>query len=396
MTRPPEPVPPRSPTASFAVVVPVPRERGIAVRYAVAIGVTLLALAVAFPIAAYLRRVTFVLFWPAVIFAAWFGGVGPAVLASVVSVLLADYFLIGPPSQLSVTSPEDLIPLVAFLFASTGVALLTDATRTARRTAAQAAARNAELAHELELQAAELEQQLEESQALSEELEQSTEELAERTAAAETAETFTKGILDSIAHPFVVHDADWRFRYINEAAGAVFRASPRASHDAPIGRVLWEVYPDIVGTVFEREMRRAATERRPVTFEGLYAARSEWFALSCFPLADGGVATQWIDITARRRADEAERYLTRATQVLGSSLDYETTLRQLAQVVVPELADWCAVHIVEEDGVPRELAVAHVDPEKVAWAREISRRYPPRLDAPTGVPNVLRTVQPEI
>ena len=182
----------------------------------------------------------------------------------------------------------------------------------------------------------------------------------------------------------------------NESAAAVFRQSPRASHDPPIGRVLWDVYPDIVGTVFEREMRRAATERRPVTFEGFYPARGEWFALSCFPLADGGLATQWIDITTRRRAEEAERYLTRASQALGSSLDYETTLRQLAQVVVPELADWCAVHIVEEDGVPRELAVAHVDQEKVTWASEISRRYPPRLDAPTGVPNVLRTAQPEI
>src|SRR6476469_8972340 len=396
MKRSPEPVPPRPPTASFAVVVPVPRERPIAVRYAAAISAALFALAVTFPIAPYLQRVIFVLFWPAVIGAAWFGGVGPAMLASVLSVLFADYFFIGPPGKLSVSSPEDLIPLAVFLFSSIAVAVLTDATRTARRTAAQAATRNAELVHELGLQAAELEQQLEESQVLSEELEQSTEELAERTAAAEAAETFTKGILHSIAYPFVVHDADWRFRYINEAAAAVFRQSPRASHDPPIGRVLWEVYPDIVGTAFEREMRRAATERRPVTFEAVYPARGEWFTLACFPLADGGLATQWIDITVRRRTEEAERYLARASQVLGSSLDYETTLTQLAQVVVPELADWCAVHIVEEDGVPRELAVAHIDPEKVVWAREISRRYPPRLDAPTGVPNVLRTARPEL
>ena len=44
MTRSPEPVPSRSPTESFAVVVPVPRERGMAVRYAAAVGATLLAL----------------------------------------------------------------------------------------------------------------------------------------------------------------------------------------------------------------------------------------------------------------------------------------------------------------------------------------------------------------
>ena len=390
------PVPPRLSTANFAVVVPVPPERSWQLRYAVAVGATLLALAVTMALAPYLERVILVFFWPAVIGAAWFGGVGPAMLASALSVLLADYFLMGPPGELAPTSPEDLFPLAIFLFASTAVALLTNATRIARRTAAQAAAKNADLAHELELQAIELEQQLEESQALSEELEQSAEELADRTAAAESAETFTKSVLDSIAHPFVVHDAEWRFRFVNEAAAAVFRQSPQASNEPPIGRVLWDVYPDILGTVFEREMRHAATERRPHTFEAFYPGRGEWSTLSCFPLPDGGLATQWIDITARKRAEETEHCLGRASEVLASSLDYATTLQQLAQIVVPELADWCAVHIVEEDGVLRQLAVAHMDPAKVEWAHDLDRRYPPLLDAPAGVPNVLRTGRPEL
>jgi signal transduction histidine kinase/PAS domain-containing protein len=387
---------PKQPATSFAVVVPVPPEWSWLVRYAVAVAATFLALAITVPLAPYLQRVILVLFWPAVIGAAWFGGVGPAVLASALSVFLADYFLLGPPGELAPTSPEDLFPLAVFLFASTAVALLTNATRLARRTAAQAAAQNADLAHELEKQAMELEQQLEESQSLSEELEQSTEELAERTAAAESAETYTKSILDSIAHPFVVHDAEWRFRFINEAAAAIFRESPRASNEPPIGRVLWEAYPDIVGTVFEREMRRAATERRPLTFEAFYPGRGEWLALSCFPLPDAGIATQWIDITARKRAEETEHYLGRASEVLASSLDYETTLKQLAQIVVPDLADWCALHIAEDDGVLRQLAVAHVDAAKVEWANELNRRYPPVSDAPRGVPNVLRTAKPEL
>jgi signal transduction histidine kinase/PAS domain-containing protein len=387
----------RSPaTAGHAITVLVPDERPPAVRYAVAVVSTALALVATLPMASVLQRVILVLFWPAVIGTAWFGGLGPAFLASALSVLAADYFLIGPPGQIAPASADDLIPLAVFLLASTAVAMLTSAARTARRAAATAATQNAELAHELESQAMELEQQLEESQALSEELEQSSEELADRTAAAEAAELFTKGILESIAHPFVVHDAEWRFRFINEAAAAVFRQSPRASTEPPIGRVLWDVYPDIVGTVFEREMRRAATERRPVTFEAFYPARGEWSLLSCFPLADGGVATQWTDITSRKRASEAEHFLARASEALGSSLDYETTLQRLAQVVVPQLADWCAVHIVEDGEVHRQLAVAHIDPAKVAWAQALNRKYPPRLDGKTGVPNVLRTRTPEV
>jgi signal transduction histidine kinase/PAS domain-containing protein len=400
-TRPAEPTTSSLPfgsfsTARFAVVVPVPSERSALARYAFAFGATLLSLAVTLPLASVLERVIFVLFWPAVIAAAWFGGIGPAIFASALSIVLADFFLIGPPGTLALGSPEDLIPLAAFLFASSAVALLTNTARTAQRVAAEAATKNAELAHEIELQAIELEQQLEESQALSEELEQSSEELAERTAAAESAELFTKGILDSISHPFVVHDAQWRFRFINDAAAAEFRSSPRASHEPPIGRVLWDVYPDIIGTVFEREMRRAATERRAVSFEAFYPARGVWSSLSCFPMPDGGLATQWIDITARKRAEETDHYLALATEVLSSSLDYETTLEQLAQLVVPKLADWCAVHLVDDDGTPRQLAVAHVDPSKVEWAHELARRYPPRLDSPTGVPNVLRTRRPDI
>jgi signal transduction histidine kinase len=174
-------------TSSFAVAVPVPAQRPALTRYAVAVGAVFLALAVTMPFASFLERVILVLFWPAVIGSAWFGGIGPAILASALSVFVADYYLIGVPGQLTPASPDDLIPLTVFLFASSAVALLTDTARSAQRTAAQAAAQNAELAHEIELQAIELEHQLEESQALSEELEQSTEELAERTAAAEAA-----------------------------------------------------------------------------------------------------------------------------------------------------------------------------------------------------------------
>src|SRR5215207_2137598 len=218
------------PTASHAISIPLPGEQPLLVRYGVAIAATLLALALTLPTQEYLQRVIFVLFWPAVIGTAWFGGLGPAILASTLSVRVADYFLIGTPGQLTPATPDDLIPLAVFLFASAAVALLTNAARSARRIAAHAATQNAELAHALELQATELEQQLEESQVLSEELEQSTEELAERTDAAEAAEQYTKSVLDSIAHPFVVHDAEWRFRFINEAASRIFEATPRTAN----------------------------------------------------------------------------------------------------------------------------------------------------------------------
>lgn len=102
---------------------------------------------------------------------------------------------------------------------------------------------------------------------------------------------------------------------------------------------------------------------------------------------------------ARRAADESREqmeFLASASAVLGSSLDYEETLRQVAALVVPRLADWCAVHLVEPDGSIRAITVAHADPSKTEWIAEMQRRYPPDPDAPHGAAAVIRTGQPEL
>jgi PAS domain S-box-containing protein len=97
----------------------------------------------------------------------------------------------------------------------------------------------------------------------------------------------------------------------------------------------------------------------------------------------------------RGRAAEALRFLSEASAELSSSLDYRVTLAGVARLVVPKLADWCAVDVLEEDGSTRRLAVEHQDPEKVEWAHELQRRYPPDPDAPQGLPAVLRSGRSE-
>jgi PAS domain-containing protein len=342
-----------------------------------------------------LKTVIFMFFWPAVIGAAIVGGLGPALFASAFSVALADWFIVAPLYRFDLTAPDELVPLAVFLVTSVPIAWLANNLQVERRRAIDAAAENARLATTLEEQAMELEQQLEESQSLQEELEASSEELVERTAESEAAEKFSNSILASISDPFVVQDADWRFRYVNDAAAKVFQGAGRGDAKSLIGKRLWDVYPDIVGTVFEKEMKRASTERIPVTFEGFYPANGQWALMFCYPLPDGGLAVQWKNVTAIKKAEEATHYLAKATETLASSLDYEKTLADLARLVVPEFADWAAVDIVGDDGKPKQVAVAHVDPEKVRWAFELNKRYPPDPNAQAGVYNVLRTGKAE-
>jgi PAS domain S-box-containing protein len=377
------------------VVVP-DRQLGGGARWGLAVLAVLIALALSLAVQPYIGRVIFILFWPAVVGTAVAGGLGPALLASALSVVAVDWFFIPPVHAFHAPEPSDAVALGTFAVVSSLVSTMANRRRAAEHRAVEAARENAELALQLENQAIELESQLEESQTLSEELEQTSSELHERTEQAESAAAFTRGIVESISDPFVVQDADFRFRYINDAAAEVIGESKRIPAAEMVGRVLWELYPEIVGTPMEREMKRAARERTPISFEAFYAERGKWSQLYCYPLPDGGLATQWKDITARKKAEEAMHYLDRATELLTAPLDAERRLQDLAALVVPQLGDWCGIDVLDENGTLRQAAVAHVDPEKVRWARELNRRYPPRADAPTGVPNVMRTGQPEL
>jgi PAS domain S-box-containing protein len=96
------------------------------------------------------------------------------------------------------------------------------------------------------------------------------------------------------------------------------------------------------------------------------------------------------DVTDAKDAELRQRFLAEAGQLLASSLDYEQTLDAVARMIVPRLADWCGIDMVDEQGEPHQVAVAHVDPDKVEMAHELRRRYPPDMDAPSGLPAILR------
>ena len=84
-------------------------------------------------------------------------------------------------------------------------------------------------------------------------------------------------------------------------------------------------------------------------------------------------------------------FLADATSTMAESLDYEHTLAEVSRMVVPGFADWCAIDLLE-DGRLQRLSVEHVDPEKIALAVELERRYPAPREA-GGVWAVVQTGQ---
>ncbi len=102
------------------------------------------------------------------------------------------------------------------------------------------------------------------------------------------------------------------------------------------------------------------------------------------------------DISDIKRNEENLKFLARASKILSSSLDYQKTLNNLTQLAVPHIADWCSVDMLNSSSQVELVALAHKDPKKVAWAKELRQRQPIDMNAPLGVPNVLRTGKSEI
>ena len=98
------------------------------------------------------------------------------------------------------------------------------------------------------------------------------------------------------------------------------------------------------------------------------------------------------DVTERVHALDELRLLADAGRELAGSLEWEETLRTVARLAVPRLADWCAIDVLHE-GDLRRVAITHSDPAHAALANDYARRYPPDPDATLGAAAVIRSRQ---
>ncbi len=101
-----------------------------------------------------------------------------------------------------------------------------------------------------------------------------------------------------------------------------------------------------------------------------------WSLLKSTPLRDDGgelvgAITVIEDVTAVKTAEVRTRVLAESGRILASSLDYEQTLRNVAEIAVPALADFCGVDLLDEYGVLARVAAAHRDPRGRDFARRL-------------------------
>src|SRR5690348_11139767 len=94
--------------------------------------------------------------------------------------------------------------------------------------------------------------------------------------------------------------------------------------------------------------------------------------------------------------ESALGFLAQASGVLAGSLDYERTLKEVAHLTVPDVADWCAVDIVEPDGSLRQITSTHPDAEQEALLMELRRRYRAEKGGSAGAAYSILTGEPTL
>ena len=219
---------------------------------------------------------------------------------------------------------------------------------------------------------------------------------AERAAAVAVRATEARlaAVLASLPDAVSVYDREWRCSYMNAAAEAVLVRQGVDPADA-VGRVLWDAVPGLVGSRFEREVRRAVADGVEVAFEERVASLDAWFEHRAVPGPDGTLTCLSRDVTERRLAAERAGFLVEVSALLAdAALDYDATLDALVRQTVPFLADYASVDVRTDDGLVRRVASAHRDPTREPVLRELWARFPYPPDADVGAPRVMRTGEP--
>ena len=128
---------------------------------------------------------------------------------------------------------------------------------------------------------------------------------------AQIAQERAEAVLTSINDGFLTLDQDWRFTYVNAAAG---RMLGRAGAEL-IGKDVWDEYPASLGSTLEIHYRRAMTERVNVAFEYYSTLQRRWFDIRAYPARDSGLSVYFQDITERKHAEDALRRLNETLEV---------------------------------------------------------------------------------
>ena len=154
-------------------------------------------------------------------------------------------------------------------------------------------------------------------------------------------------VLDSMSDGFVAFDRDWCFTYVN-TRGAEIQGR---SAESLIGRKLFEIYPEAIGTPFEQAYRKAMIDRVPTHVEAYYPPWDRWFDQHVYPTADG-IAVFFVDVTERRRTANLSAGQSRVLEMIAIGTPLHETLDALIRIIETDSPDMLgSILLLDDDGI---------------------------------------------
>lgn len=217
-----------------------------------------------------------------------------------------------------------------------------------------------------------------------------------------------EAILETISNEIVVFDADGKFIYGNGAAKGSGSLESLLKEDFSLGELYRNVeFRGVDGNIIPPEDYPSAKARKGIATRGNIfqfinkkAGWQRWYETNATPLFDASgkvsfVVISYQDVTQKRYQEEKLKLLVDAFRLLSGTLDFGMLLRTITRLMVPTLADWSAIDILDEGGILRRLTVAHQNPEMIKLVHSVDELFPPDPNAPTGTYHVVKTAQAE-
>lgn len=196
--------------------------------------------------------------------------------------------------------------------------------------------------------------------------------------------------LDRLVDGYYAVDFNWNIVYLNDRAAELAFLNRSEMQ----GKNMLKLYPDMLKTPFGKAVHRVMKTRRPERIEIEFESAGRCYEDHIYPTVYG-ISIFARDITEQRALTFNLKFLAEASKILSTSLDYKTTLRRVAKIAVPHIADWCAVEMLNEENKLETVAIAHKDSRKVRWARELRQHEPIDMRSQHGAANVIRTGKSE-
>ncbi len=136
-------------------------------------------------------------------------------------------------------------------------------------------------------------------------------------------ESLSQQLLENISDAFFAVDQAWQFTYLNSQA---IKLIDRFFENL-LGKNIWKVFPEALGSIFEHEFRRAISEQVTVSFEAFYPPHDTWYAVRAYPIASGlavyfqDVTEQKIEDSDRKRTEENLRRSEERYRALFDAID---------------------------------------------------------------------------